>query len=57
LPEECLTDPYDGKRLRVKYADAGPTIYSVGRNLVDDGADYTDWKDVGVWPPVPESKR
>jgi len=57
LPEECLVDPYDGKRLRVKYADAGPTIYSVGRNLVDDGADYKDWRDVGVWPPVPEAKK
>jgi hypothetical protein len=41
LVPEFLThvplDPFDGKRLRMKKADKGLIIYSVGANQVDDG--------------------
>ena len=32
-----LNDPYDGKLLRFKRSNDGLVIYSVGRNLIDDG--------------------
>jgi len=43
LPPECLIDPFDGKRLRIKRTPRGPIVYSVGEDLVDDGGDIF-WK-------------
>jgi len=44
LPPECLIDPFDGKRLRIKQTPKGPIVYSVGEDLVDDDGDIF-WKD------------
>ena len=37
LLKEVLKDPYDGKPLRLTRTPTGLIIYSVGRDLVDDG--------------------
>jgi hypothetical protein len=53
LPAHCLVDPYDGKRLRVKSSKAGPTIYSVGENRIDDGGNLLLFQDIGLEPIIP----
>jgi hypothetical protein len=51
LPAEATTDPYDGKPLRIKHTGAGWLVYSVGKNLQDDGGKLDDDRtDVGVGP-------
>jgi hypothetical protein len=50
LPEEIITDPFSGKHLILKYSAAGPILYSVGPNLIDDGGDFTDDRDIGLGP-------
>jgi hypothetical protein len=37
LPAECLVDPMNGERLRIKRTPDGPIMYSVGGDLNDDG--------------------
>jgi hypothetical protein len=50
LPEQATIDPYNGEPLHVKKLPAGWMVYSVGRNLVDDGG-VPDYKhDLGVGP-------
>jgi len=57
LPNECLTDPYDGNRLRVKRGAGGPTIYSISDDLVDDGGRIQNFPgDQGYGPPGEEKK-
>jgi HAMP domain-containing protein len=51
LPVEAATDPYDGKPLHLKKLPDGWLIYSVGKNLTDDGGELADNKDVGLGPP------
>lgn len=50
LPQDCLVDPFDGNRLRVKRTPKGRIVYSVGANLFDDGGDFHEAKDVGLQP-------
>lgn len=40
LPEETKTDPFNGRRLVLRHADDGPIVYSVGRDLVDNGGTF-----------------
>src|SRR5262249_22642734 len=54
LPAEATTDPFDGKPLRVKKSPLGWTVYSVGRNGVDDGEQCEKVADIGVGPVSPE---
>jgi len=37
LPPECLVDPMNGERLRIKRTAEGPIVYAVGGDLNDDG--------------------
>jgi hypothetical protein len=50
LPPEVLVDPFSGKPLQVKRTPEGWLIYSVGKNLQDDGGEFEDALDVGVGP-------
>ncbi len=55
LPVDAITDPYDGKLLRVKKSAQGWRIYSVGRDLADGKGRKLDpitGDDVGLGPPV-----
>ena len=55
LPADATTDPFTGKPLQVKHSDAGWVVYSVGRNLQDDGGQFDEVADVGFGPvPVPK---
>jgi hypothetical protein len=50
LPEQATIDPYNSEPLHVKKLPEGWMVYSVGRNLVDDGG-ITDYKnDLGAGP-------
>jgi hypothetical protein len=53
LPAETTTDPFNGEPLHVKKTPQGWLVYSVGRNLRDDGGKVDDPNDgdVGVGPP------
>lgn len=50
LPADVLIDPYDGQPLRHKYTPNGWLVYSVGKNLQDDGGTLVDRKDEGLGP-------
>jgi hypothetical protein len=52
LPPEVFIDPFNGETLQVKRTPDGWLIYSVGRNLQDDGGilTYHFHKDVGLGP-------
>jgi len=53
LPEQATIDPYNGEPLHVKKLPEGWMVYSVGRNLVDDGG-IPDYKnDIGAGPISP----
>jgi hypothetical protein len=57
LPPEATTDPYNGEPLHVKKTPQGWLVYSVGKNLKDDGGKLDDEStDVGVGPPPTEVK-
>jgi hypothetical protein len=56
LPPEVTVDPFDGKPLRVKKLPQGWLVYSVGKNLIDDGGNLDSWADIGVGPPGCEKK-
>jgi hypothetical protein len=50
LPEQATIDPYNGQPLHVKKLPEGWLVYSVGRNMVDDGG-IPDYKnDLGAGP-------
>ncbi|HYW80294.1 MAG TPA: hypothetical protein VE890_11990 [Thermoguttaceae bacterium] len=42
LPAEATTDPFTGKPLQVKRLPEGWLVYSVGKDLKDDGGDVDD---------------
>jgi hypothetical protein len=50
LPAEVTIDPYNDKPLIVKSTPGGWLVYSVGKNLKDDGGDIESWVDVGFGP-------
>jgi hypothetical protein len=51
LPADVLVDPYTGNPLQVKRTPDGWLIYSVGKNLKDDGGQIDDGlTDVGLAP-------
>jgi len=53
LPAAATTDPFAGKPLHLKKLPVGWLVYSVGKDLKDDGGDFTEARDVGVGPPQP----
>jgi hypothetical protein len=53
LPAAATTDPYTGKPLHLKKTPDGWLVYSVGKNLKDDGGDVSEARDVGVGPIRP----
>ena len=53
LPAETTIDPFNGEPLHVKRLPQGWLVYSVGRDLKDDGGDLEHYRDVGVGPPHP----
>ncbi len=53
LPAEVTTDPYTGKPLTMKKLPEGWLIYSVGKNLKDDGGKLDGINDVGFGPLEP----
>lgn len=55
LAEDITQDPFNGQPLKFKKLPDGWTVYSVGRNLVDDGGNLDGQTDVGVGPIRPES--
>jgi hypothetical protein len=50
LPAEAIADPYTDELLRVRRVENEWMVYSVGNNLVDDGGQIQDLKDIGVGP-------
>ncbi len=50
LPPEATIDPFSGEPLRIKKLPEGWMVYSVGKNLVDDGGKLDGRRDVGVGP-------
>jgi hypothetical protein len=51
LPADATTDPFNDKPLNLKRTDEGWIIYSVGKNLKDDGGQLDeDLTDVGYGP-------
>lgn len=50
LPVEAMEDPFTGKPLIAKLVDGNWLVYSVGKNGVDDGGEFTTPKDYGVGP-------
>ena len=56
-PKECLVDPFDGNRLRIKTTPAGPIIYSVGSDFADDGGSIGNGKDAGLGPREPKAEN
>jgi len=57
LPAETTIDPFNGEPLHVKRLPNGWLVYSVGRDLKDDGGDLEHYRDVGVGPPRPAAIR
>jgi hypothetical protein len=55
LPKDVFVDPYSGQRLQIKRLPDGWLIYSVGRNLKDDGGTLDPFKDIGFGPGTPSS--
>ena len=53
LPNRATTDPFTGNPLLVKKLPDGWLIYSVGKNLEDDGGQIEEEEDVGVGPIAP----
>jgi hypothetical protein len=54
LPADAVIDPFSGALLLVKKSERGWTVYSVGRDLKDDGGDIQDpviAPDYGFGPP------
>jgi hypothetical protein len=53
LPRGVTVDPYNGQPLHLKKLPEGWLVYSVGRDLKDDGGKLTDNIDVGLGPKPP----
>ena len=54
LPPAATTDPFTGKPLHLKKTPEGWLVYSVGKDLKDDGGDVSEARDVGVGPILPK---
>ena len=52
LPADVTTDPFNGAPLLLKKLPEGWLIYSVGRNLTDDGGKLSDQQDIGIGPII-----
>jgi hypothetical protein len=50
LPAEAMEDPFTGKPLIAKRVEGNWLVYSVGKDGVDDGGEFTTPKDYGVGP-------
>ncbi len=50
LPAAATTDPYTGKPLHLEKTPRGWLVYSVGKDLKDDGGQVSEVQDVGVAP-------
>ncbi|TWU45101.1 hypothetical protein Q31b_02720 [Novipirellula aureliae] len=50
LSETVTTDPFDGSTMKLKVIGDTIAVYSVGKNLVDDGGQFDEEQDVGVSP-------
>jgi hypothetical protein len=50
LPAAATIDPFNGEPLHVKKRPEGWTVYSVGKNLVDDGGKLDGNTDIGAGP-------
>jgi hypothetical protein len=50
LPKDATIDPFNSQPLRVKPTSQGWVVYSVGRDLVDNGGKLDDLSDIGVAP-------
>lgn len=57
LPAVATTDPFTGKPLHLKKTPEGWLVYSVGKDLTDDGGELGDYRDVGVGPPRPKDGK
>lgn len=53
LPEEVIRDPFNGQPLKFQRLPDGWMVYSVGRNLTNDGGKLDDATDVGFGPIRP----
>lgn len=53
LPAEAMEDPFTGKPLIAALVDGRWLAYSVGKDGVDDGGEFTTPKDYGVGPSKP----
>jgi hypothetical protein len=53
LPEDAVIDPFTGKPLLMKKSPEGWMIYSVGKDLKDDGGQVVDLTDFGLGPVPP----
>ncbi len=53
MPPDTILDPFDGQQLHVKRLPDGWLVYSVARNLKDDGGAIGPFLDVGVSPSLP----
>ena len=51
LPAAATTDPFTDKPLHLKKLPGGWLVYSVGKDLKDDGGELSNDQDVGVGPP------
>lgn len=52
LPRSVTIDPFNGLAMKLVPAGDCVSVYSVGKNLVDDHGSVTDQQDIGVAPPV-----
>jgi len=50
LPAEATIDPFNGSPLHLRKAGDEWVIYSVGKDLIDDGGQLEDEKDIGIGP-------
>ncbi len=50
LPLEVTVDPYNGEPLHLRKTPAGYLVYSVGKNLADDGGKLDGISDIGAGP-------
>lgn len=48
LPEADKTDPFSRQPLTIRRTEEGWVVYSVGRDLRDDGGEFEDQADVGM---------
>jgi len=56
LPAQVTADPFDDGRLHVKKVAGGWLVYSVGKDLKDDGGVFVNREDVGLGPSCLSTK-